>query len=196
MKTAARWMALFSLTLGAFAGGCGRSGPPEIPAFKPPVKPVAEETVTKVVADTGQPEPEPESPPEPENKPEKKVEKKTEAPPPEPEAKPEPKPEEPEAPTIIGTWRITEISHNGESQPTPDGFEMTFTFAEDGTLSTSMSHPDIPEARSTTGSYTAGSDGTITLDMEGESKSGTYSLEGDNKLILEVDKVRMVMERT
>ena len=93
--------------------GCIRSSPPEIPEFKPPPKPVVTEE-TKPVLAVEAPEPEVEEPaPEPEPEPPEPVAVEPAPEPPEPE--PEPVEPEPAAPSLVGTWRVTEMYHTGQS---------------------------------------------------------------------------------
>jgi len=174
--------------------GCIRSSPPEIPDFKPPPKPVVKEE-TKPVLAVEAPEPEVvEKPaPEPEPEPIAPVVAEPEPEPPEPEPKPvEP---EPAAPTLVGTWRVTEMSHNGQTMPGFDQMEMTFTFTEEGTVTMSISGGQMPEAMTRDGTYTL-SDGQITINIDNQSKTGTCTFDGPNRVTIEIDEGRMVMTRT
>lgn len=173
--------------------GCVRSSPPEIPEFKPPPKPVVTEE-TKPVLAVEAPEPEVEEPtPEPEPEPDEPVVDEPEPEPP----KPAPKPVEPEpaAPSLVGTWRVIDMSHNGQSSPEFDQMEMTFTFTEDGTVTMSVSSDMMPESMTRDGTYTL-ADGQITMNIEGQSQTGSYSFDGNDRVTIEIDKARMVLKRT
>ena len=173
--------------------GCIRSAPPEIPDFKPPPKPVVTEE-TKPVLAVDAPEPEVEEPP-PVPEPEL-IEPVAAEPEPERPA-PAPKPAEPEpaAPSLVGTWRVTEMTHNGQSSPGFDQMEMTFTFTEDGTATMTVSGDMMPEDMTRDGSYTL-ADGQITMTFEGQSQSGSYTFDGNNSVTIEIDQARMVLTRT
>ena len=172
--------------------GCYRSPPPEVPEFRAPPEKGVKETAAPEVAETASEgaieEP---LPPEPEMEPEP-VEAVPAGPPPvEPPPQPETRKEALQGPTIIGTWRVTNMLVGGQSQTPPGNMEVTFTFAEDGTLTTSMSGDSIPEPQSTHGTFTL--DGNqITISMENEVKTGTYTLDRDT-LTLTFDEVQMVL---
>lgn len=195
-----RWLGLLwgGLLLGVVA--CTRESPPDIPEFKPPVKAeVKEEVEPEPAADEPAPEPEPE--PEPKPKPEPKKEEPKPVRVEQPKPKPEPKKEEePAAPTLVGTWKVTEFSINGESNPMLEQMEMTFTFAEGGTVTMSMSHPDMPEGAGTQeGTYKLEGD-QITMTIDDEAKTGTCKFEGSNRAALEFtdgdEKVKLALTRT
>jgi outer membrane biosynthesis protein TonB len=166
--------------------GCTRSSPPEVAEFRPPPKKVVEEKIPpQVVSDTA---PSVAEPPKPEPKAEPEKPKET-APPAKPETKPEPKPEKKEesaAPTIIGSWKVVEMSHAGQSRPLPDGMEMIYIFTEDGTLNMEMSGGPLPEAQTKQGSYTL-SGQQVTITVDGHSQTATYSFDGPDRLILEME---------
>jgi outer membrane biosynthesis protein TonB len=171
--------------------GCYRSSPPELPEFRPPPKKIVKETAPPEAVEDA-PEPEYEEPPEPEPEPEPLA--ATPAPQPA-AAAPQPKTQEeaPAAPTIIGTWRMTDMLINGQSMMPPgEGLEMTFTFAEGGVLTASRSGP-LPEPHTAQGSYTI--DGNqITMTMEGDTQTGTFTLDA-HVLTLNFDQMQMVLTR-
>lgn len=123
--------------------------------------------------------------------------------PPAPEAKPaeaaapvDAAPAAPDKPTIVGTWRIVEGTQRG--QPMPPGMNIQFTFGSDGTLSMAMSMPmpDGSPPRSDTQSGTYSLDGDrITISIRNETKTGTLTLEGNTKAILDIDDVKFTLER-
>lgn len=192
-QTHIRWQRYAWSILAFVIIGCTRSAPPDIPDFTPPPKPVVTEEVKPVLAVESTESDIEESAPEP--KPETEIPVAKE---PEPEAPPPPpKPAEPEpaAPSIVGSWRVTEMSHNGQSSPDFDQMEMTFTFSEDGTFSMSVSGEMLPEAHTQEGTYTI-ADGQITITAEGRSQSGTYSFDGNDSVTIEIDSARMVLTRT
>jgi hypothetical protein len=86
------------------------------------------------------------------------------------------------------------MTHNGQVAPGFDMMEMTFTFSEDGTLSMSVSGGQMPEAMTREGTYTV-SDSSITITMEGDSKTGTLTFEGSDQAVIEIDQARMVLSR-
>jgi len=193
MRQNAQRMILLGWSFGFLLSGCGREPPPEIQQFVPPIQEIVKQTATQEAIDTT-PEQEPEPKPKPEPKPEpKKAVPKPKAPPLAP--KPQPKEEEPQAPSIIGSWQVSDMSRNGQSMPMPEGVEMTFTFGEDGTVSMTTSMAQMPEPRTMEGTYTL-TDDQITISMKGESKTGTYTLQGNDTLILEIDQVQMTLSRT
>jgi hypothetical protein len=71
---------------------------------------------------------------------------------------------------------------------------MTFIFAEDGTLTQSASGGPMPEAQTNSGTYTL-NDNSLTLEMQGQSQSGTVTFEGTNGMIFEMDQGRMTLTR-
>lgn len=120
---------------------CLRDDPPQVSLPSPSPAPVVEEEVVEPVADTSNAPPsEPTPPPQPEAKPE---------PTKEPDKKPEPeKPkEEPKAErSIIGRWRVTDMSHDGESSPEMQQMSMTLEFKDGGGVTVNMAHPQMPES--------------------------------------------------
>jgi len=72
---------------------------------------------------------------------------------------------------------------------------MTWSFAEDGRLSMTTSLPQMPEPRTQEGTYTV-SNGEITISVRDRPKTGTYRFEGNDKLIIEIDKMQMTLSRS
>ncbi len=174
--------------------GCTRALPPDIPEFKPPRTSVSELPEIVVVSEGGEPAPQVAEAPKPEAPPEAPKPKPVAAAPQEapPPAAEEQKPE-PTAPTIIGTWRVTEMSRNGQVMPEMTQMQMTLTFAEDGTVTMSMTHPQRPEPMSRSGTYSISGD-QLTITMEGDSKTGPYTLDG-NQLTIEIEEAKLIMTR-
>lgn len=174
------------------AGGCVRSGPPEIPPPRSLPAPVVEERKVEVaVADAPKPvaeEVRPVPAPEPARAPETKPAGPVEAP------KPPPAPEAPKAPTIVGAWRVTEMSRQGQTMPMPDGVVMTLTFQEGGTLSMSMSGGPMPADQSRNGTWSVTGD-QITISMENDAKTGTLTFEGNDRAVIDVTEVKMTLQR-
>jgi len=110
------------------------------------------------------------------------------------EAPPEPKKEAPKEPTLIGTWRVSEMVQRGTTMPMPEGMEMTLTFADGGTVTMSMSGGPMPEAQNRQGTYSY-SDGQITIALDRETKTGKCTFEGNDRVIIEVDEVKMTLTR-
>ncbi|NLX21561.1 MAG: lipocalin family protein [Phycisphaerae bacterium] len=175
--------------------GCTRALPPDIPEFKPPRSSVTELPEIVVASEGGEPAPvvaeapKPAAPPEA-PKPKAVATAPAEAPPPAVEEEKA----EPTAATIVGTWRVTEMSHGGQPMPQMSEMQMTFTFAEDGTLAMKITHPQMPEPQSKSGTYSV-SGNQLTITMEGESKTGPYTLDG-NSLTIEIEQAKLVMTRT
>lgn len=200
MHRVMRLIVLSGCILGCVFPGCGRDDPPAILEFRPPIEKTIEEDEPEVVEKVPEAAPEPEKKPEPKPKPKpepkpkpkpKSKPKKVEAPPP----PPEPEPEAPADASIIGTWRVKKITEHGHTQELPEGMKMIFTFTEDGTVKMTVSHERMPEPHTEEGSYSI-SDGQITLDIQGESKTGTYEFEGNDKLTIKIaDEAEMVMVR-
>jgi hypothetical protein len=189
MKSMSRFVLLLSGLLNCVLPGCGRDLPPEILKFVPPVKQaVVDSTVPEVVKEPSAPADVPKPKPKPAPVKQAVVEA---APPPAPvvEAKPEKK-----EPTILGTWTVVEMSHNGQSQPMPPGMQMTLTFEEGGSVTMSMSGDQMPEARTTQGTYSL-TDGQISLTVGNDTQTGTCSFEGENRLVLDFTKAEMVLTR-
>lgn len=174
-------------------GGCYRSDPPETTAFRAPVRPTLKAIDVPDTAPKGAPvqvaAAEPDAPPPP--------------PPPKPTAdaapviEAAPAADEPTAaagPTLIGTWRMTSISHDGQEMPMSPGMEMTMTFAEGGKLTFSQSYNG--ESRTMTGTWSINGDMlTLTADEAGpEAQSGPYTLTG-NTLEITIDEGTMRLTR-
>jgi hypothetical protein len=181
------------VVLTAGLSGCGRDAPPEIPDFRIPAKiALVDSTVPEVVADPSAPMA-PTPAPLPKGEPTKApvlVAKKNVAAP-----TPTPAPEAPLAPSIVGTWQITEMARRGQSQPLPAGMQMTLTFAQDGSLTMSVSGGQMPQANTQQGTYTL-TGNQITINLHNQAKSGTCTFEGDNKITIEIDEAKMTMTRT
>lgn len=187
-----RFPSLLILTvLWLATAACYRSSPPEIPEFRAPaVKSLKTSTVTMaesddVVLDEHIEVAIDDAPPEPVQAPAQAAA----APPPSAAV------EAPAAaPTIYGTWRMTEqTSAAGSPGEIPPGVEFLMTFNQDGSINCLVSAPEMPEPMSMQGSFTL--NGTqITLEMNGESRTGTYSIEGST-LRLIFDEMTIVMVR-
>lgn len=173
--------------------GCGREVPPEIPDFRiPPKIALVDSTVPEVVTDPSAPMG-PVPTPLPKRAPTKASvavtkAKVAEAP------SPTPIPEAPAAPSIVGTWQVTEMSRRGQSQPLPSGMQMTFTFAQDGSLTMSVSGGQMPQAHTQQGTYSL-TGNQITITMQNHSKSGTCTFDGNDRVTLEMDESKMTMAR-
>jgi hypothetical protein len=192
-RPSARRMRLLagSLLAGWMIAGCARSMPPEVPDFKPPAKAVVkEETPPQVVADT-RPAAPVEPPPAPAPAKPAPAAPRPEAPPPPVEKK--------VAPTLVGTWKISEMSVNGQSPPESAQMQMTMTFEEGGSVTMTVSAPQMPQAHTQTGTWSL-IDGQITMSMDRESRTGRCTFEGDSRAILEFEeggqKIRMVLTKT
>lgn len=174
----ARFVVLIMLI--SLLGGCPRSGPPEVRKFRPPARTVIVDSAPAELASDVSPTPVVEVKREPE--PEKPA---ASAPAPKPvqEAKPAPKPAEAKAPSIVGTWKITEMSRGGTPMPMPAEMQMTWTFSEDGTFSMSMTAGG--QSHNQEGTYTL-ADGQITITMKGDSKSGSCTVTA-TELTLDID---------
>ena len=72
--------------------------------------------------------------------------------------------------------------------------EMTFTFTEDGTVTMSVSGEQMPEAMTREGTYTL-SNGEITMNIDNQSQTGSYTFDGNNRVTIEIDEARMVLTR-
>ncbi|MCK4342891.1 MAG: lipocalin family protein [Phycisphaerae bacterium] len=192
MQRISRWTALVGMILSIIISGCYRSSPPEIAEFKPPPKKAELKTTPEVVTvsaevimDEENFELEPELEPEPEPGPVAVAAV--------PQAAPQVVEKAAAASTIVGTWKVTEMTQRGESMP-PE-LQMELTFGQDGTMTLSMFMEGMPEAMSMSGTYTlSGNQITITMEMDPESKTGTYSLAG-NTLTIEMEGERMVLTR-
>jgi hypothetical protein len=172
--------------------GCGRDAPPDIPDFRIPAKiAFIDSTVPEVVSDPSAPmapTPTPAPKSEPTKVPVVAKAKGVEVPP------PTRIPEPPAAPSIVGTWQVTEMSHRGQSHPLPAGMQMTLSFAQDGALTMSMSGGQMPQAQTQQGTYTL-TGNQITINLQNHSKSGTCTFEGNDKIILDIDESKMTMTR-
>lgn len=191
MQLYRRWLSLSVLIVCGGLMGCPRSSPPEIPVYHPPARRVVKEvTAPEPVADAprtvvAEPPPPP-RPPEPTivaSKPASIV-----------EAPPDPKKETPKEPTLIGSWRVSEMAQRGQVMPMPGEMEMTLTFSENGTVTMSMSGGPMPESQSRQGTYRY-ADGQVTISLDRETKTGRCTFEGTDRVTLEFDDVRMVLRR-
>jgi len=168
--------------------GCTREPPPEVSDYKAPKKYVLEEsTVPESVTTVSTPVVLPPTPP-----PTAKTIAKTLTPPPS-AATPLPVKAKSE-PTIIGTWEVQELIKHGQPQPKMAGMQMTLTFAEGGSLSMTISNPQMPQPMTMQGTYTFG-DGQISLNIKGQPQSGTYQFEGENRVTLDLGEGKMVLSR-
>jgi len=162
-----------------------------VPEFKAPAAKVTQETPPQTVAHVAPAQPEP--PPRP-----IVVQAPTAPPPPAPESRPAPSvpaPAPAAAPSIIGTWQIAEMSHNGQSVPMPPGMTMNLTFAEGGALTMNMTGaPEGAGGGNQQGSYTLNGN-QITITMQNDTKSGTLTFESNNRAILDMQEMRMVLTR-
>lgn len=173
-------------------GWHGRSSPPVLPVFR--AAPAASEPADEpqIIAD----EPvsrAPEKPPAP---------PPVEAPPPKVEAAPPPPPPakapeapKPAAPTIVGTWRMTEMTMNGQSAPGSDQVSMTFTFKTDGTIAAVHDVASAGMHREQEGTYEVSGD-QITIRLDQRPQTMTFSFEGNDRLILSFQQMRMVLTRS
>ncbi len=107
---------------------------------------------------------------------------------------PEPKKEVRKEPTLLGSWRISEMAQKGQVMPMPEGMQMTLTFAEGGTVSMSMSGGPTPEGHVRQGTFSY-ADGQVTISLDRETKTGKCTFEGSDRVTLEFDEVRMVLTR-
>lgn len=183
---------MFAAAVVVTAGGCYRSSPPEMPEFKAPVRAVEEVVEEELVEDkvtlvVGMPD----MMPEPDFEPVSAA-----APAPVAAAAPPPAPDSAAptaaAPTIVGSWRVTDMSHDGQSMMMP-GMEMTMTFGADGTLTMYATAAEMPEPMTMTGSYTVNGS-QITMEMNGDSKSGTFTLTATT-LAITVEDVTLALTR-
>jgi hypothetical protein len=174
--------------LAAFdVGWHGRSRPPVLPAFRPPVvdtRPAEEPQVAAEEPEVRLPEKPPPPPP-------------VEAPAPRVEAAPPPpqKPAEapkPTGPSIIGTWRVTEMSMNGQPSPDMSQMSMTFTFKADGTMTMVNEVPSAGVKKEQEGTYEIAGD-QITIQVEQHPQTMTFSFEGNDRLVLSLQQQQMQM---
>lgn len=168
---------------------CARESPPEIRQFVPPaVRMIAEEEPTSrpVVAAAPTPAPkapEPTSQPTTAPAPVEVVEAPVE----------EPEPVEPAAPSIVGSWRIVEISRQGQTQPMPAGMDMNWTFEENGTYSMSMTGGP-GGGQQMDGSYTLSGE-SITISMQGQTQSGTVTFNGNDQMTFDLSEAVFTFAR-
>lgn len=177
-----------------WAAGCGREAPPKIQEYvplrtakAPATQPVEPEEVAETPVE-GVPAVEAAAPP-----PAMAV-----APPVATEVEKAPVAAAPagdKAPTIVGTWRVAEMSRGGRSEPMPPGMTMMFTFGEDGTFSISMAGmPEGAGGDMPKGSYTLNGD-QISISAQGESKTGKLSFEGNDRATIDIDEGKMTLVR-
>ncbi len=179
------------LVIVSLVAGCARSLPPEVPEFKVPAArkpaqsaPAASEPARAVAE--APPAEAPAPPPAP-------VEKPASAPAPPPAAPV--KVEAPKEPSIIGSWQVVEMSHNGQVQQMPAGVTMTFTFAEGGSLSMGMTGGPAEAGGARQGTYSV-SGGQITVSMENETRTGSLTFEGNDRAVMDFTEARMVLSRS
>ncbi len=175
---------LAAVLIAAGLTGCYRPAPPDVPEFHAPAEPVRKEIEKVAASDTVAPTPTPETTtmPTPTPVPGAPVELAAS-----PTPTPPPTAEAPAAPSIVGRWQMTEMSHNGQSHPLPDGMTMIYEFGADGsTLTINVSGGKLPSPQTMTGSYSVSGD-QITFTMHDHSQSGTFRFEGDNVLVIEAD---------
>ncbi|MFA5864581.1 MAG: lipocalin family protein [Phycisphaerae bacterium] len=182
---------VLTLVIVILASSCGRDAPPVISDFVPPLKLADVESTVPDVAP--QPSKAPPLAPPPMPKPVKSVRQVVQTP--VQEIKPEPKPQAPAAPSIVGTWQITEMIQNGTSMPLPPGMQMTLTFDDGGTVTMSVSAPQMPQSQTQQGTYTLNND-QITMNIKNEAMTGTCTFEGNTKVTLDFTKVKMVLVRS
>ncbi len=167
---------------------CARESPPEIRQFVPPaVRMIAEDEPTSrpVVAAAA---PEPEAP--------KPTSQPTTAPAPveivEAPAE-EPEPVAPAAPSIVGSWRVVEMSRQGQAQPLPPGMDMVWTFDESGSYSMSMTGGP-GGGQQVDGSYTLSGD-SITIMMPNQTESGTVAFNGNDQMTFDLSEAVITFAR-
>lgn len=173
--------------------GCGRESPPEVPAYKvPPAIVFEESTIPEPLPLSGIPtaSPKPVPPPAPVKvQTSVQAEQKVVA----PAAK-----TAPSGPSLIGSWRVVEMSVNGQSMPASSGMQITMIFAEGGTLTTTVSAPQMPEGKTDQGSYTVNND-QITMTSRNQSRTGTFRFEDPNRITLEMtegnSQLKLVLTR-
>ena len=170
-------------------GWHGRSRPPVLPTFQPPVvdtRPAEEPQVAAEEPEARLPEKPP--PPPPVEAPAPQVEV---APPPPPPQKP---PDAPKTagPSIVGTWRVTEMSMNGQPAPGIDQMSMTFTFKADWTVAMVNEVPSAGMKQEKEGTYEIAGD-QITIRMDQHPQTMTFSFEGNDRLVLSMQQQQMQM---
>ncbi len=75
-----------------------------------------------------------------------------------------------------------------------DSMEMLYTFSEDGTLEVSVSGEHMPESQTMEGTYTLADD-QLTIDVMGQSKTGTVTFEDNDTMSLEIDNATLKFSR-
>lgn len=187
-KRGCGWL-LAGVALVCGMASCARESPPEIRQFVPPVvRMIADEEPTSRPVVAAAPTPAPKAP-EPTSQP-------TSAPAPvEIVEAPveEPEPVAPAAPSIVGSWRIVEVSRQGQTEPMPPGMDMIWTFDENGSLSTSMTGGP-GGGQQTDGSYTLSGD-AITISMQSQTLSGTLAFNGNDQMTLDLSEVFFTLAR-
>lgn len=174
------WLLAIICTLMMWLAGCWRDSPPEIQEFRPPAAHVEEAPATQP---TTQPSTAVVEAPKVEEAPEAKPQVVKAAATAEAAPVAEPVKEATKAPTIIGTWRLTSVTHGGRQENIPPGMEMKLTFAEDGTTTMSMSMQG--QSRDETGSYTLEGK-QITMTQRGKTQTGTITFSGNDDMTLEM----------
>jgi hypothetical protein len=170
--------------------GCGRDAPPEGSEYKvPPAIVFGESAVPEPASLSGTPAPPPKPVPT-------AAPVKVAAPVQAMQKVPEPvKKVESAAPSIIGTWLVSEMSRNGQAMPLPPGMQITFTFAEGGSLTMSVSGEKIPQGKNDQqGSYTLNGE-QFTMTMHNKPSSGTCRFEGNDRVTLDMTEAKMVLTR-
>jgi hypothetical protein len=179
----------------AWAAGCGREAPPDVREYVPTL--LAKAPATQPAEPEEAEEKPAEAAPPMEAPPVQVV--ATVAPPVATEVERAPvaaAPSDAKAPSIVGTWRVVEMSHRGQTQPMPPGMSMTLTFGEDGTFGMSMAGaPGGPGEEMPKGTYTVSGE-QITISMRGETKTGKFSLDGSSKATIDIDEAKMTLERS
>jgi hypothetical protein len=171
---------------------CAREAPPTRPSPLPSPTPTPEaKSPEPKPAEPEETKPGPEQKPTPKPTPKPKQESK---PAPKAEKKPEPPKEEPKAaePTLVGTWRVTEMSHNGQSAPMPG--EMMLTFTSDGQVRVGMVGPDGQAQEREEGTYTVNGDQLVVTEG-GHDQTMTFKFIDASHLELSFDGQVMKLER-
>lgn len=178
---------LMGMVLSCGSARCARESPPEIRQFVPPVvRMIAEDEPTSrpVVAAAPEPEaPVPTSPPATAPAPVEIVEAPVE----------EPEPVAPAAPSIVGAWRVVEMSRQGQTQPMPPGMDMVWTFDESGSYSMSMTGGP-GGGQQVDGSYTLSGD-SITISMPNQTESGTVTFNGNDQMTFDLSEAVITFAR-
>jgi hypothetical protein len=169
--------------------GCGRDAPPDVPEYKIPPAIVFEESAVPEPAPlSGAPAAAPRPVPRP--MPAKvqvpvPVEQKVVAPVMKAEAS---------GPSLIGSWRITEMIVKGQAIPMPAAMQMTLTFAEGGSVTMSVSGGQMPQGKTEQGTYTLTGE-QFTMTIHNDTKSGTCRFEGTGRATLDMGEAKMVLTR-